>query len=41
MKIEEERRLFYVASTRAMKKLYLSSYPFTSKPGQAYDVSMF
>ena len=41
MKIKEERRLFYVASTRAMKKLYLSSYPFTSRPGQAYDDSMF
>ena len=41
IKIEEERRLFYVACTRAMEKLFLSSYSYTSRPNDNYDKSMF
>ncbi|EAZ90612.1 3'-5' exonuclease [Crocosphaera chwakensis] len=39
-KIEEEKRLFYVAMTRAKKSLYLSSY-LKDKKGYTKEISQF
>ena len=39
--VEEERRLFYVASTRAKDHMEISAPLFANSDGHTYDISPF